>query len=279
MPATGSRPSPPARPQRADARRNTASILDAAVLCLTRNPDASVAEIAKAASVGRVTLYGHFKTRAELVDGLCCMGRLWIGPSIQGPCTKYLGMRSDGSVLRSRPRRGEPSTWSASSDQQNRARGERYGACQPSTESQRRSSLRWRRDHNDRHSPRARHTRPGHCPTYADARGRPWHGGRASGSRSCNPRATSSRTEAGTGRSPNSYPRRNGAYPRRPGPLQEQDPRAFVRAACRTFVGPTPCASATSRLHSASAEFMTPSDAPRSADRSVPAQGSHAHGV
>jgi len=61
---------PPARPQRADARRNVAAILDAALLCLTREPDASVGEIAQAAGVGRVTLYGHFKTRAELIDAV-----------------------------------------------------------------------------------------------------------------------------------------------------------------------------------------------------------------
>ena len=73
MPATRSRSASsarPARPQRADARRNVAAILDAAVLCLTRNPDASIAEIAEAAGVGRVTLYGHFKTRAELLDAV-----------------------------------------------------------------------------------------------------------------------------------------------------------------------------------------------------------------
>jgi len=56
-----------ARPQRADARRNAAAILDAATSCLARDPDASISEIAKAAGVGRVTLYGHFDSRATLV--------------------------------------------------------------------------------------------------------------------------------------------------------------------------------------------------------------------
>ncbi|WP_182897455.1 TetR/AcrR family transcriptional regulator [Microbispora sp. H10830] len=56
--------------RRADARRNIRSILDAAQLCLARDADASVADIAKAAGVGRVTLYGHFKTRADLVDAV-----------------------------------------------------------------------------------------------------------------------------------------------------------------------------------------------------------------
>jgi AcrR family transcriptional regulator len=55
------------RQQRADARRNIAAILDAATECLARDPDASISEIAKAAGVGRVTLYGHFDSRATLV--------------------------------------------------------------------------------------------------------------------------------------------------------------------------------------------------------------------
>lgn len=57
-----------ARPQRADARRNVAAILDAALECLAQDPQASITDIAKAAGVGRVTLYGHFSSRAALVD-------------------------------------------------------------------------------------------------------------------------------------------------------------------------------------------------------------------
>jgi TetR/AcrR family transcriptional repressor of mexCD-oprJ operon len=56
------------RGRRADARRNITAILDAALTCLSRDPDVSIGEIAKAAGVGRVTLYGHFASRAELVD-------------------------------------------------------------------------------------------------------------------------------------------------------------------------------------------------------------------
>ena len=67
-PPTGSAKA--ARPQRADARRNAAAILDAALQCLIENPDSSVGEIAEAAGVGRVTLYGHFKTRADLVEAV-----------------------------------------------------------------------------------------------------------------------------------------------------------------------------------------------------------------
>ncbi|MCM0674126.1 TetR/AcrR family transcriptional regulator [Micromonospora phytophila] len=54
--------------RRADAQRSIAAILEAAVNALSRNPDASVSEIAKAAGVGRVTLYGHFPNRADLVE-------------------------------------------------------------------------------------------------------------------------------------------------------------------------------------------------------------------
>jgi len=56
------------RERRADARRNIAAILDAAVDCLSRDPQASIADIAAAAGVGRITLYGHFSSRAELID-------------------------------------------------------------------------------------------------------------------------------------------------------------------------------------------------------------------
>jgi TetR/AcrR family transcriptional regulator, mexCD-oprJ operon repressor len=38
------------------------------VACLSRNPDASVSEIAQAAGVGRVTLYGHFSSRETLIE-------------------------------------------------------------------------------------------------------------------------------------------------------------------------------------------------------------------
>ncbi|MEU6073486.1 TetR/AcrR family transcriptional regulator [Micromonospora sp. NPDC047074] len=54
--------------RRADAQHNVERILDAAVACLGRDPDASVSEIAQAAGVGRVTLYGHFPSRDVLVE-------------------------------------------------------------------------------------------------------------------------------------------------------------------------------------------------------------------
>ncbi|UGT70945.1 TetR/AcrR family transcriptional regulator [Nocardia gipuzkoensis] len=56
--------------KRADARRNIAAILDAAEECLIADPDANVSDIAKRAGVGRVTLYGHFASRTELIDAV-----------------------------------------------------------------------------------------------------------------------------------------------------------------------------------------------------------------
>jgi len=58
----------PDETRRADARRNIAAILDSAEECLAADPDASIGEIAAAAGVGRVTLYGHFSSRSALVD-------------------------------------------------------------------------------------------------------------------------------------------------------------------------------------------------------------------
>ena len=54
--------------RRADAEHNMARILDAAAACLSRSPTASVGEIAQAAGVGRVTVYGHFPSREALIE-------------------------------------------------------------------------------------------------------------------------------------------------------------------------------------------------------------------
>src|SRR5215211_4177596 len=54
--------------RRADAEHNMARILDAAATCLSRSPTASMGEIAQAAGVGRVTVYGHFPSREALIE-------------------------------------------------------------------------------------------------------------------------------------------------------------------------------------------------------------------
>ncbi|TDD48874.1 TetR/AcrR family transcriptional regulator [Nonomuraea terrae] len=68
MVKTAARQPVPAR--RADAERNIAAILEAGTRLLSADPTASVADIAKAAGVGRVTLYGHFPSREALVDAV-----------------------------------------------------------------------------------------------------------------------------------------------------------------------------------------------------------------
>lgn len=61
--------SPSARSRRrADAERNIASIVSAARTMMSSDPNATIDDIAQAAGVGRMTLYGHFRTRADLVE-------------------------------------------------------------------------------------------------------------------------------------------------------------------------------------------------------------------
>jgi AcrR family transcriptional regulator len=59
---------PRTRAPRADAARNREAIVDAAVDLLSTDPRATLADIAAAADVGRITLYGHFASREELLD-------------------------------------------------------------------------------------------------------------------------------------------------------------------------------------------------------------------
>lgn len=54
--------------RRADAERSIARIVAASRELLGRDPAATIDEIAAAAGVGRMTLYGHFPNRAELVE-------------------------------------------------------------------------------------------------------------------------------------------------------------------------------------------------------------------
>ena len=60
----------PSAPRRADAERNIATILQTATDLLASRPSVSMADVARAAGVGRVTLYSHFPSRADLVDAV-----------------------------------------------------------------------------------------------------------------------------------------------------------------------------------------------------------------
>lgn len=58
------------RALRSDSMRNRDAILEAAAECLTANPNASLADIASAAGIARITLYGHFASRSDLLTEL-----------------------------------------------------------------------------------------------------------------------------------------------------------------------------------------------------------------
>ena len=56
--------------RRADAERNIATIIATGLDLFSRPGDVSMADVAKAAGLGRVTVYAHFPTRADLVQAL-----------------------------------------------------------------------------------------------------------------------------------------------------------------------------------------------------------------
>jgi len=58
----------PSRPPRSDALRNRDAILEAAVDRFAQDPHANMSDIARAAGVGRVTVYGHFASREALLE-------------------------------------------------------------------------------------------------------------------------------------------------------------------------------------------------------------------
>ena len=60
---------PPRRePDAPTPSTNIAAIIEAAIATFRRDPDASMADVAAAAGVGRVTLYAHFPNRQALIE-------------------------------------------------------------------------------------------------------------------------------------------------------------------------------------------------------------------
>jgi AcrR family transcriptional regulator len=55
------------RQRRADAQRSIAAIVRSAIRLFGERPDASMTDVARAAGVGRVTIYAHFPTREALI--------------------------------------------------------------------------------------------------------------------------------------------------------------------------------------------------------------------
>lgn len=101
--ASADQPAPAEARRRADARRSIDAILDAALSCLSRGPEVNIVEIARAAGVGRVTLYGHFPTREALVDAVVARAITRAGEALDavdldsGPATAALGRLATSS--------------------------------------------------------------------------------------------------------------------------------------------------------------------------------------
>ena len=71
MSASSTKPTPPGRPMRADARRNYERILAVAEEAVAEHgADASFEEIARNAGVGSATVYRHFPTRSALLEAV-----------------------------------------------------------------------------------------------------------------------------------------------------------------------------------------------------------------
>jgi AcrR family transcriptional regulator len=56
--------------RRADAERNRAAVVEAALALFGERPEATMADVAAAAGVGRVTLYAHFPSRQALLEAV-----------------------------------------------------------------------------------------------------------------------------------------------------------------------------------------------------------------
>ncbi|HEX2033000.1 MAG TPA: TetR/AcrR family transcriptional regulator [Chloroflexota bacterium] len=60
----------PSERRRADAERNIAAIVEAGLATIDQHSDVSMAAIARAAGVSRVTLYAHFPSKESLVEAV-----------------------------------------------------------------------------------------------------------------------------------------------------------------------------------------------------------------
>lgn len=71
--ATPRKPATPQQtpaPRRADAERNIVAIVEAGLELFSKYGSVSMSEVARSAGVGRVTLYAHFPSRADLLDAV-----------------------------------------------------------------------------------------------------------------------------------------------------------------------------------------------------------------
>jgi AcrR family transcriptional regulator len=102
-PAATGPPTPSDARRRADAQRSIEAILDAALARLSGGAEVNIVEIARAAGVGRVTLYGHFPTREALVDAVVARAIAQAGQALDavdldsGPATAALARLATSS--------------------------------------------------------------------------------------------------------------------------------------------------------------------------------------
>ena len=73
-------------------------ILDAAARVLRRRPDATMADIADEAGIGRATLYRHFPTRESLLRGVADTGIAELADGIEA--ANLDGLRVDRAIAR-----------------------------------------------------------------------------------------------------------------------------------------------------------------------------------
>jgi AcrR family transcriptional regulator len=71
-------------PQRRNARANRARILAVAQLELSRNPDATMEEVAQATGVVRRTVFGHFPGRPALLEAVAQEASRDLGEAVKG---------------------------------------------------------------------------------------------------------------------------------------------------------------------------------------------------
>ena len=74
------------------------AILDAAARVLRRRPDATMADIADEAGIGRATLYRHFPTRESLLRGVADTGTAELADGIEA--ANLDGLRVDRAIAR-----------------------------------------------------------------------------------------------------------------------------------------------------------------------------------
>lgn len=88
---------------RTDAQRNRANLLDAAADVLAVAPQASLAEVAARAGLGRATLYRHFDSRDELLRAIRAEALARVGAALGeldlDSCDIDEGLRRVGAAL------------------------------------------------------------------------------------------------------------------------------------------------------------------------------------